>query len=207
MTAALAAVAAAVAVWFWIPPSPLVRLAATPGQPGPGVVMTHLDRWRAVVRNRPRGRRGSRGRASVASVPHTCELLAVCLQAGAPPRTALSQVARVLAGPPRENLQRVLHRIDLGVDEADAWLVLAEAPGYERVARDIARSVRHGAALADLLRRHADAARADAQSAALARARVAGVKSVVPLVVCFLPAFLLVGVVPILATTFATVLG
>ena len=38
-----------------------------------------------------------------------------------------------------------------------------------------------------------------ALAAAQARARRAGVSSVMPLMVCFLPAFLLIGVVPIIA--------
>jgi len=88
-------------------------------------------------------------------------------------------------------------RLELGVDEAQAWAHLGRSPGYRQVARDLARSAHSGLGLAASLRQHAADARRDAQADALVRARSAGVRSVVPLMVCFLPAFLLLGVVPI----------
>ena len=57
--------------------------------------------------------------------------------------------------------------------------------------------MRSGVALGDLLRAHAAEARAAVEADARARARKVAVSGVVPLVTCFLPAFLLVGVVPI----------
>ena len=78
-----------------------------------------------------------------------------------------------------------------------SWPSCWAAPGYREVGRDLARSVRSGLGLAELLRRHALDARADQASRAVARARAAGVRSVVPLMLCFLPAFMLLGVVPL----------
>ncbi|NHB85425.1 hypothetical protein G7085_14540 [Tessaracoccus sp. HDW20] len=67
------------------------------------------------------------------------------------------------------------------------------------MARDVARAERSGTALADVLRTHAEDARRDCHDEAQKAARRVGVRSVVPLMVCFLPAFILVGVVPIIA--------
>ena len=72
----------------------------------------------------------------------------------------------------------------------------------------MARSVRSGVALGDLLRGHAAAqARASAETAARERARQVAVSGVLPLVTCFPPAFLLVGVVPIFGGIIGRLLG
>lgn len=190
----LAAAASALAVWWWVPTAPLGRLGSRPS-----------TSWRTLwvgARDRVRTRwpdRAARERAATlrASVPQVCDLLAVCLDAGRPPRSALRVVVGVLDDPVAGELAGVLRRIDLGVDEAEAWLGLRAVPGYASVARDLARSVQRGLGLAALLRQHAVDARKDAAAEALVRARGAGVRSVVPLMLCFLPAFLLLGVVPI----------
>lgn len=87
----------------------------------------------------------------------------------------------------------------MGVPDQQAWLELADVDAWGPVARDVARSARSGTSLVEVLHVHADEARLVAQEQALKRARTAGVRSVVPLMVCFLPAFVLVGVVPIIA--------
>jgi len=46
---------------------------------------------------------------------------------------------------------------------------------------------------------HADDGRQESRDAAVKSARTVGVRSVIPLMVCFLPAFFLIGVVPIVA--------
>jgi pilus assembly protein TadC len=59
------------------------------------------------------------------------------------------------------------------------------------------RSGRSGAALALALHRAADTARAAAETAGDAAGRRAGVLLVLPVGLCFLPAFVLLGVVPV----------
>ena len=63
--------------------------------------------------------------------------------------------------------------------------------------RAVARAAGTGAPLADSVRRLAADERERARWAALERARRAGVQAVGPLAACFLPAFVLVGVVPV----------
>lgn len=199
-----AAVAAALAVWWAVPPPALGRLA--PDRAG--------ARWAAWWSASLTGLRGALPRRSAlareaelrASVAQVCDLLAVCLDAGRPPRTALRVVCGVVTGPVAEELAAVLQRIDLGVDEAEAWAGLSTVPGYREVGRDLARSVRSGLGLAGLLRQHAVDARKTLASEALVRARAAGVKSVVPLMVCFLPAFIALGVVPLFGSLVAAML-
>jgi len=129
----------------------------------------------------------------------TVELLAVCLSAGSPMRHALEVVAGVQGIATFTVLSKVVGLLAMGVPEQQAWLELVEDEVWGPVARDVARSARSGTSLVEVLHVHADEARLVAQEKALQRARTAGVRSVIPLMVCFLPAFVLVGVLPIIA--------
>ncbi len=194
----VAAVAAALAVWWWVPAPGLARLEAD--RVGAWVA-ARVERLVAWVRGRWRSRASERREAELrASVAPVCDLLAVCLDAGRPPRTALRVVSGVVEGHVAEELGAVLQRIDLGIDEAEAWAGLASVPGYREVGRDLSRSVRSGLGLSALLRRHAVDARKALAADALVRARSAGVRSVIPLMVCFLPAFVALGVAPLLGS-------
>lgn len=194
----LAGLAAALCLWWAIPAPALVRLDHDPARTRTVPLVQRLLGWvRGLVPDRAAAAREAELRASVAQV---CDLLAVCLDAGRPPRTALRVVGGVLVGPVVAELDGVAAQIDLGVDEAEAWASLCAVPGYREVGRDLARSVRSGLGLADLLRQHAADARKALAAEALVRARAAGVKSVVPLMVCFLPAFFALGVIPLVGS-------
>ena len=148
----LAAVAAALAVWWAVPVPSLARLGPERRDRWSAWAAGVLDGLRAVL---PRRAAVDRDRALRASVPQVCDLLAVCLDAGRPTRTALRVVASVLTGPVADELRGVLQRIELGLDEAEAWASLSSVAGYREVGRDLARSVRSGLGLAGLLRQHA----------------------------------------------------
>jgi len=66
---------------------------------------------------------------------------------------------------------------------------------------------RSGTSLVDCLRVHADEARRRRREQETKRARSVGVKSVQPLALCFLPAFVLIGVVPLVASLLGTFTG
>lgn len=190
--ALVAALAAGLAAWWWVPAPALPRLRSGAPRPRP------RSRWPAALRGRWQTRRERRRVEELrSSVPQVCELLAVCLDAGRPPRGALRVVSRLVDGPIGGELLAVQQRIDLGVDEAEAWASLSAVPGYRAVGRDLSRSVRSGLGLSGLLRQHASDARSQAAASAVVAARGVGVRSVVPLMLCFLPAFMLLGVVPL----------
>lgn len=135
-----------------------------------------------------------------AELPTTCDLLAACLVAGLPLRRAVVVVAEAVRGPVAEDLQRVAALVATGEHEAAAWRSLGSgSPPWRRLALDLARSVESGTAVAETLHEHARLSREVAEAAQERRARTAGVRSVLPLMVCFLPAFFLIGVVPIVA--------
>jgi len=187
-----AALFAAASVWLALGDSALRRLR--PVREGP--------RWVREVDDAARRRfttRSAEARAREVrdGVPVACDLLAVCVEAGRPARGALRLVAEAVGEPTRGVLLGVVNQIELGVDEGEAWAALGAQPGYRAVARDVGRSLRSGVALGDLLRAHASEARTAREADSRARARQVAVAGVLPLVTCFLPAFLLVGVVPI----------
>ena len=137
-----------------------------------------------------------RRRQLLMDIPQALELLASCLGAGLPLTSATAAVVSVYTGPVREDLSTVLRLIDLGVSEADAWRTLRGHPELGSAAVDLARSVQWGTMLMDTLNHHARAARQRRQAALQVAARSVGVRSILPLMTCFLPAFLLIGIVP-----------
>ena len=131
----------------------------------------------------------------VADLPHALDLLA----AGLPLRTAVSAVASALGGVVADRLERVTAHVGVGFSDAQAWQALADDPVLGPVARDLARGCDAGSSLLPVLHEHAVDARAAASAQVQRRARALGVTAAVPVSLCFLPAFFLVGVVPAIA--------
>ncbi|WP_285700380.1 type II secretion system F family protein [Actinomadura sp. NBRC 104412] len=135
----------------------------------------------------------------IADLPIAVDLLAACLRGGTPWSEAVEAVAEAVGGPLGEELQEVAVQIRLGADPVTAWLALAEEPTLAPLARTAVRAVQSGAPPAVPLSRLARDQRRTARSAAAARARTAGIKALLPLGACFLPAFVLLGIVPAIA--------
>lgn len=136
----------------------------------------------------------------IADTPQALDLLAACLAAGLPVRAALRSVVEVIDGPLRDDLGQVLRLTDLGHDDVSAWRSLARHQELGPAALDLARSVETGALLVESLLVHAEVAREDRRGQVESAARRVGVRSVLPLMVCFIPAFLLIGIVPTVAS-------
>jgi Flp pilus assembly protein TadB len=130
--------------------------------------------------------------------PLLADLLAATLASGAPMRPALAAVGAAIGEPSLGALRPVLAAIDLGADPAVAWRT-ADGP-LATVAAAVVRSTESGAPLSTVLARISDDMRRERQAAVEVAARAAGVRAVAPLAACFLPAFLLVGVVPVVAS-------
>ncbi|MGL6236986.1 MAG: type II secretion system F family protein [Segniliparus sp.] len=135
------------------------------------------------------------------------DLFAVSLQAGLPTPVALRAVARSAPPPLSAVLVKAAHALQLGADPQAAWEDAAELPATAPLARMAKRSARSGAALADGLVELAAAVRADALDQATAGAGRAGVLLAGPLGLCFLPAFLCLGVIPVIIGLGSEVFG
>lgn len=160
---------------------------------------------RLVRRIEPPAARRMRLRA-VADLPLAADLLAAALRAGAPVDRATTAVAQALGGPLGEHLARVGRALALGASPQEAWDNLRPVAGAQRLVAAAVRSSNSGAALGGALTRLADDLRADRSVAADAAARRAGVLIVLPLGLCFLPAFILAGLVPVVVAVLGDVL-
>ncbi|MFH9741104.1 type II secretion system F family protein [Streptomyces roseolus] len=136
-------------------------------------------------------------REAAARLPLAADLLAACASAGAGPGEAAEAVGRSLGGPLGERLLRTAAELRLGGEPAEVWGRFGAIPGAEGLARCLERADASGAPAAEAVARHAAALRAAAGRAAAARARRAEVLISAPVGLCFLPAFLAVGVAPV----------
>ncbi len=125
------------------------------------------------------------------------ELLAVCLEAGLPVAPAVSAAAEPLRGAVGAQLRRVAGLLELGADPASAWLTAAPEAALSTFARAAGRSAGTGSALAQVARAEATRLRAALLDTAQAKAQRAAVLITGPLGLCFLPAFLVLGIAPV----------
>ena len=123
--------------------------------------------------------------------------LAACLRSGLPLDRAARAVAPSLPAAAGAALERVADLVALGADPVDAWAPALAEPTTARLARAARRSARSGAAVADVAEATAVDVRADAADTVAARAERAGVLVTGPLGLCFLPAFLALGIAPV----------
>ncbi|MFG2893880.1 type II secretion system F family protein [Streptomyces sp. NPDC048248] len=135
------------------------------------------------------------------------DLLAACLAAGAGPRESAEAVGRSLDGPVAARLRHVAAELRLGGEPATVWGRLADLPGAEALARSMERAGISGVPAVEAVSRIAAELRAERGRAAAQRARRAGVLVTLPLSACFLPAFLTLGVAPVLIGLAGGLLG
>lgn len=173
---------------------------------GPGPTLTRRRAGMPVRGGRPQGPASGRTDGTDPLAVASClDVLAVCLGAGMAVSTAAA--AAVPSAPP--HLARVLRRaadlLALGADPAVAWAIPGDLPAnpadapIDALLRLARRSASSGAALAGGVAELADQSRHDAAHTATAAAERAGVLIAGPLGLCFLPAFVCLGIVPVVA--------
>ncbi|MFD9726209.1 type II secretion system F family protein [Streptomyces sp. NPDC059072] len=150
---------------------------------------------RRLVRARPPA--GVDPREAERQLPFAADLLAACLAAGAGPVEAAEVVGESLGGPLGERLARAGAELRLGGEPGAGWGRLAEIPGARPLADCLERAARTGAPAAEPVSRLASHLRADRARRAGARAQKAAVLVTAPVGLCFLPAFLAIGVAPV----------
>lgn len=154
---------------------------------------------RMLGRLESRSERGDR-EALARQAPAIADLLAATLASGAPLTDAVGAVGRAMGEPASTRLASVEAALRLGADPVEAWRTVAEDQVLAPLAQAVHRSMRTGAPLAHVLARIAEDMRRMRQRDVETAARVAGVRAVAPLAACFLPAFMLLGVVPVVAS-------
>ncbi|MFD7876724.1 type II secretion system F family protein [Streptomyces sp. NPDC059766] len=169
-----------------------------------------LRRWRL----RQEQAQASTGRAvdvdvgeAARQLPLAAELLGACVEAGAGPVIAAQATGEALGGPVGKVLARGAAEVRLGGEPGEAWRRLASVPGAEALARLLERAGDSGLPAAGPVARFAADARAERVRDAAVRARRAAVMVTVPVGLCFLPAFIAVGVVPVVIGLAGEVMG
>ncbi|MFF2620688.1 type II secretion system F family protein [Oerskovia jenensis] len=133
------------------------------------------------------------------------ELLGAAVRAGTSVPRALEAVGQAIGGPDGAALARVGAAVVLGAGWAEAW---SGAPARLAVVRSaLGLAWEQGAAPGEALRAAGEQLRSDQQAAARQAAARLAVHLVLPLGVCFLPAFVLIGLLPVLLSLGGGVLG
>lgn len=147
------------------------------------------------------GRRRRPGRDDPLAAAASLDALAACLRSGMAVAHAADAVAESAPASMAVLLRHAAVLLALGADPAEAWVsstqpVDKHVHAFMRLAR---RSASSGAALATGVEDLAGRVRAEVADAATATAERASVLIAGPLGLCFLPAFLCLGVVPVIA--------
>ncbi|MHA7268532.1 type II secretion system F family protein [Arthrobacter sp. HLT1-20] len=130
-------------------------------------------------------------------MPLLLELLGTALDAGLTVPGSLRLVAGVSAEHIRGSLLRVVAGLDIGASWHNAWEGNLGRPEVAQIHAALSFGALTGAAAAPLLSAQAQQYRRTASRQAEKRAAALGVKLVVPLGLCSLPAFIALGVVPV----------
>lgn len=153
--------------------------------------------WWLGRRGDPRERR--RAAAIAADLPTAADLLAAALRAGEHLPRAVDAVSRALGGPLGARLRDAADRLRLGAAPEEAWRGFQEPEESAALGRVLARAERTGAPVADVLDRCAAECRDAVRARMVEAGQRVGVLVVAPLGLCFLPAFVLIGVAPLAA--------
>ena len=138
-----------------------------------------------------------------AALPDALDLLAACALAGLSLDRALRTVAPDVAGPLGGALREAIRALDAGMQRDAAYRLLAEAapiPEVRSLVRALARAERYGSSVSATLVSQAREMRSRRRASVEEAARAAPVKMLFPLVVCFLPAFIILTVAPVVLT-------
>jgi pilus assembly protein TadC len=154
-----------------------------------------LEAW--LGRLEPRAVRRRREQLD-ADASVAAEILAACLASGSAPDRAAEAVAVAVGGPVGDELRSVVGYLRLGGDIATSWRQLERVPALAAVGRSVARAAESGAPVAAAVATVADEHRRQRRWHAQLRASRVGVRAAAPLGLCFLPAFILIGIIPVI---------
>lgn len=159
--------------------------------------------WVLIGRSEGPTARRERERAR-RDLPHVVGLLADALRAGGSPGECVALVTEALPGPASDRLASALPRLRLGLAPEEVWSELARDPVLAPLGRALERAGSTGSSVVEAVERVAAQLADDARGEVEDRARAVGVKAAVPLGLCLLPSFVLLGIVPVVAGMLGT---
>jgi pilus assembly protein TadC len=135
------------------------------------------------------------------------DLVAAVVEAGLPVPAAVAAVAAHLRGPTAQVLSGAARLLSVGAAPESALAALLADPASARVGRALLAALDGGASPVPMLEAAAAAQRDRARSTLVARSRAIGSKAALPVGLCFLPAFVLVAIVPVVVGGLSSVLA
>src|SRR5690625_3352647 len=156
--------------------------------------------WWVLGRAEPAARARERRKLDI-ELPLAAELLAAALSAGSSIVGAVDIVGNALDGPLGRALRRCAASAAVGVRPEQVWAALRQEDSLVSLARVLDAAIVRGTSPVPALHRIAEDARMAARWSAQGRARALGARAAAPLGLCFLPAFVLLAVVPLVATS------
>lgn len=188
----------------WARPAAAVAGAAIAvlGSPMPGLLIGALLWWSLpiLVQHLERTAVAAALAAAERQLPLVAGLLSACLASGSTLPRSLQVTAGAVPEPARDVLERAAVASELGAPAGEiATILAAPGAGWAGLGAAVVRSAATGAPLAGMLAGQADHAMYVWYAQASAQARSVAVRSVLPLALCYLPAFLLLGVAPVVA--------
>ncbi|ALV46992.1 hypothetical protein MB46_17410 [Arthrobacter alpinus] len=133
----------------------------------------------------------------MASVPLLLELLGTALDSGMTVQGALRAVAYVAESDIQTRLLRVVAGLEIGASWQNSWEGNTSRRDVAQIHDALSFGALTGASSAPLLYAEALRSRRAASRSAEKRAAALGVKLVLPLGLCSLPAFIALGIVPV----------
>jgi tight adherence protein C len=140
-----------------------------------------------------------------ADAPDTLDQLTICVEAGLGFDAALARVARTTHGPLADELRHTISDIQAGVPRDQALRALsdrAQVIEIRQMVTALLQAQKHGVPLAETLRIQAAEMRLKRKQRTEEKSAKLAVKMIFPIVVCFLPVFIIITVVPSLISVF-----
>jgi tight adherence protein C len=169
---------------------PLIALVAS------GVLFFLPDYWVVSLRNK-------RQAAMQVDAADVIDQLTICVEAGLGFDAALGRVASTTEGPLTDELRHTLSDIQAGVPRAQALRTLsdrAQIVEIRQLVTALLQAQKHGVPMADTLRIQSSEMRLKRKQRTEEKAAKLTVKMIFPIVVCFMPVFVIVTLVPAILT-------
>lgn len=155
----------------------------------------------------PKSPRDGPGAPDQLELADDIELFAMCLTSGLPVSGSTRAVSSAAGDSTVEHWRRIANLLAVGVAVDRAFLDVEHYPGFSDLARLVRRSADSGSAVAEGCQDLTSHLRQKAADQAVARAERAGVLMSIPLTGCFLPAFLVLGLAPVIIDLGADILS
>jgi len=135
----------------------------------------------------------------------TIDQLTICVEAGLAFDAALNRVATTTEGPLADELRHTISDIEAGVPRQQALRTLADRaqiPEIRQLVTALLQAQKHGVPMAETLRLQSAEMRLKRKQRTEEKAAKLTVKMIFPIVVCYMPVFLIITLVPALISLF-----